>query len=58
MVPGKPGRVITGQHQNPRMCDVCKPSVAVYVVDHLPATVGRQPAIFADLSPETNSRTR
>jgi adenosylhomocysteine nucleosidase len=31
--------------------------VAVYVVDHLPATISRQPATFADLSPETNART-
>ncbi len=31
--------------------------VAIYVVDHLPSTISRQPATFADLSPETNART-
>jgi adenosylhomocysteine nucleosidase len=31
--------------------------VAIYVVDHLPATISRQPVTFADLSPETNART-
>ena len=31
--------------------------VAIYVVDHLPAMISRQPTILADLSPETNART-
>ncbi|HXY42786.1 MAG TPA: 5'-methylthioadenosine/S-adenosylhomocysteine nucleosidase, partial [Acidimicrobiales bacterium] len=30
--------------------------VAVYVVEHLPATISKQPTTFADLSPGTNAR--
>jgi adenosylhomocysteine nucleosidase len=32
-------------------------NVAVFVVDHLPATLSHQPVTFADLSSETNART-